>query len=531
MGSISAWGTTEQKAVEIGAVRQGDSYALRVAGQFASVPSFGQSYQATQDGNGYSTGDILTYSNVGGVVTWTNETTATSISPPPSNDIGPIGGGSLVQIGNGTSTVGIVSTSGEDGLAVAIIDSDGNQIDTFGPHSYTAGDVVSTPSGQVVLWQEASNALTPATVAKPLPVSSAQVVASYVADLPGTGYIAGDILWQVKGIDGSLSWVNATAQTAITEPAFSNISAIAESDPVQVIAEWKAIANDGQNAFLIGDIVVAIRDGNDLVYRNLTQSTVITTPFSETDLIPFGTNTYQYQAGTNTSNLFSNLIGWDEAGSVALVSETSPLPVQENSILQFATANSNGTGYSSGDNLAQIFVWPTGYQWINLTTEQTITEPVNSHLSNAALNLEEAFGNIGDTAATNNTGTWSFLSLFKRIVVRLLAEKLVISGSISSSGDTEIIAAPGVGQELVIVRERWQMEASTPTTLVLSNGVDNLQRFRGASESDGFDINYPFGSELRIGNNNAYTANLSAGTSFGYSIMYYIANSSTQLPV
>lgn len=73
----------------------------------------------------------------------------------------PVGTPLNVQIGDGTETADVVSLSGSDALAVAIVDGSGSQITSFGGGTqYTEGDVDATITGTATL-MENSNTLVP----------------------------------------------------------------------------------------------------------------------------------------------------------------------------------------------------------------------------------------------------------------------------------------------------------------------------------------------------------------------------------
>lgn len=136
------------------------------------------------------------------------------------------------------------------------------------------------------------------------------------------------------------------------------------------------------------------------------------------------------------------------------------------------------------------------------------------------------------SAASSNTGSFTSLQFLKRLLARAFASKASVTGTCSSSGDnTAAIAAPGVGNRLVICSERWQLEAADPLTIVLKDGATPVQRIRCTADGDGFDRVYGAGNELRLSDNAAYVPNLSGAHQVGYSIRYYTESTSTGLPV
>lgn len=80
-----------------------------------------------------------------------------------------------------------------------------------------------------------------------------------------------------------------------------------------------------------------------------------------------------------------------------------------------------GTGYSVRDFVANTLIFDTGGNgailssiWYNLSTSNTIGTPTAAHLIDPEDWLRTAFGSQPDSPATTDTGTFPFISLFKR---------------------------------------------------------------------------------------------------------------------
>lgn len=70
-----------------------------------------------------------------------------------------------------TTPLAFVMSSSVATLPISIFDNAGNQISSFaGPTEYDEGDTDATITGQVPLWEDASDTLRPISVSKPLPV-------------------------------------------------------------------------------------------------------------------------------------------------------------------------------------------------------------------------------------------------------------------------------------------------------------------------------------------------------------------------
>ena len=75
-------------------------------------------------------------------------------------------------ITDGSEDVAVLDTGSSDSLAVAIVDSSGNQIESFGGAGvqYTEGATDATITGSTMLWEDTGDTLRAVSAAKPLPV-------------------------------------------------------------------------------------------------------------------------------------------------------------------------------------------------------------------------------------------------------------------------------------------------------------------------------------------------------------------------
>lgn len=98
-----------------------------------------------------------------------------------------------------------------------------------------------------------------------------------------------------------------------------------------------------------------------------------------------------------------------------------------------------------------------------------------------------------------------------------------IQGTINTSGDNTIIAAPGTGLRIYITKLKVQLESSTTTTVILKSGATSFDRVRCVNDGDGlFDPSIP-GFEIPLGVNEAFIINLSGANIIGYHVTYYVA--------
>jgi hypothetical protein len=140
-------------------------------------------------------------------------------------------------------------------------------------------------------------------------------------------------------------------------------------------------------------------------------------------------------------------------------------------------------------------------------------------------------GATDDAAATSNTGTFSLISLVKRIISRIFASRTLLTTTVGTTGDSTLIAAPSAGQRLVISGLRVQNATSTATSVLFKGGASNIFRVRSASDSGGLSENYGLGDEIRLPEASALVVNQSGANSHEYSIRYWIESTSTGLPI
>lgn len=100
----------------------------------------------------------------------------------------------------------------------------------------------------------------------------------------------------------------------------------------------------------------------------------------------------------------------------------------------------------------------------------------------------------------------------------------VITGTISTSGNNTIIAAPGVGYNIVISAITVQNESANATTIIVKSASTNKFRQLLQNQGDVFGRAWERGSEFELGENEALVINLSAANSCGYNVEYWIEN-------
>lgn len=97
-----------------------------------------------------------------------------------------------------------------------------------------------------------------------------------------------------------------------------------------------------------------------------------------------------------------------------------------------------------------------------------------------------------------------------------------VVGTVSSSGDNIIIAAPSAGNRLIVCLIGCQLEGSTATTIIIKSGTNSHFRVRTVSDGDGLYLNLPAGQEWKLDEASALQFNLSTSSSIGYTIRYRV---------
>lgn len=95
-------------------------------------------------------------------------------------------------------------------------------------------------------------------------------------------------------------------------------------------------------------------------------------------------------------------------------------------------------------------------------------------------------------------------------------------GTKSALGDSEIIAAPGAGNQIYLCGFNLQNESLVATTIQLKFGSAVKVRHLCAAQGAGIGWLFSPGREMEVGNNLALNLNLSGANVCGYTVVYYI---------
>jgi hypothetical protein len=99
---------------------------------------------------------------------------------------------------------------------------------------------------------------------------------------------------------------------------------------------------------------------------------------------------------------------------------------------------------------------------------------------------------------------------------------LQVSGTKSASGDNELIAAPGAGARIVVVKFMVQNISAVATTILLKDGSTEKEGVLAQNQGDGYAARFPIDARWKLAANSPLNMNLSGANTCRYSIGYYI---------
>ena len=98
-----------------------------------------------------------------------------------------------------------------------------------------------------------------------------------------------------------------------------------------------------------------------------------------------------------------------------------------------------------------------------------------------------------------------------------------ISGTTAAAGQTQLVAAPGAGLQIIVNAFVIQNESASATTMRLEAGAAAHWRVLAQNQGDGLSGQFEIGREWELPANTALNLWLSGANSCGYSIAYYVA--------
>jgi len=95
------------------------------------------------------------------------------------------------------------------------------------------------------------------------------------------------------------------------------------------------------------------------------------------------------------------------------------------------------------------------------------------------------------------------------------------TGTVATSGDNELIAAPGENMRIVLLSWSWWNETITETSVLLKSTTLNIDTYISAISGGGKIFNVPTGFKVDLPENEPLILNLDGAMSHGYFILYY----------
>ena len=99
-----------------------------------------------------------------------------------------------------------------------------------------------------------------------------------------------------------------------------------------------------------------------------------------------------------------------------------------------------------------------------------------------------------------------------------------VSSTIGASGDTQLVAAPGSGRQIVISYFSLQNATGVATTAILKAGATAIFTYLGQNQQNAIWLQQSSEREIEIGDNVALNLNLSGANSNIINVGYYIDN-------
>ena len=107
------------------------------------------------------------------------------------------------------------------------------------------------------------------------------------------------------------------------------------------------------------------------------------------------------------------------------------------------------------------------------------------------------------------------------IVIEKVVPLTTVTGTVNSSGDTELIAAPGASTRIVVTEITIQLEGSVSTTVLFKSASTTIRRWLLPALGQGISWVFDQGREPRLGTNEALNINLSGANTVGYTVRYH----------
>lgn len=131
-------------------------------------------------------------------------------------------------------------------------------------------------------------------------------------------------------------------------------------------------------------------------------------------------------------------------------------------------------------------------------------------------------GSQADTAATSDTGSFSLISLFKRLLTIVSRPTILYANAtLTATSDTSIVTAPGVGNSVYITHLVVQNITATSTTVNVKAGGTTVLSFLLPSQGASQVITFPQRRDFKLAANTALILQATTANAITYSIGYF----------
>lgn len=448
-----------------------------------------------------------------------------------------------VKLTNGTNVADVLDLTNSNPLTVAIVDGSGTQITSFGGGTqYTEGDTDASITGTAVMWEDAANTLVAASGAKPLPVEiiagagSGGTAAADDADFTA-GTTSGT---PVMGVfesspttvtDGDLGVVGITIGRQLKtydDQVYSLIAAATTSGTPIATEVTLGDLNTKVTACNTGAVVIAsgtisLPSGAS---TSANQSTIITSLQLLDDAVATTGSaiTTKGFAVSGTDGTNARVLKTDSSGELQ-VDIVGALPAGTNAIGKLAS----NTGVTIG--AVEIAAAQT---LATVTTVSTVTAVSDAQVQGKAAQDAAASGNPVLAGAVARRARITAMSA-DGDAVSLSADRYgrlntvgidhsTVAVQATASGDTALVAAPGAGNRLKILRVKLcNSHASTALTVGLKTAAHNSgsvfeKNYLPALGGQAVVV-FPLG-HLLCGDNEAFNVNLSGAGQIECTVYY-----------
>ena len=302
------------------------------------------------------------------------------------------------RLTDGTNNLQLLNLTNSKPIPTAIVDSNGSQITNFGGGvQYTEGDVDTTITGNVIMWEDTSNTIVSTSNVKPLPVNVTNTnLNSTVVD--NTVFTPATSLTSPFG-----AIVDETSPSTVTENRTGSLR----------MSPYRALH-------------VNLRDSNGVEITSLG-----------------GAGSIQYLDGTAVVNPTGSQINWNESGTQRSVSLAKALPIQPGTGAVFSVSQS---GTWNLNNITGTISLPTGASTSALQSTTNSLLTVTNANTNSLGVLADATTDV-DALLLNPNLSSSVIALLKSIAV---ANKQLATNSQTWASGTLINNTSGFSKQFTV---------------------------------------------------------------------------------